>query len=596
MPKREQNSKVQPVPAPRPSGEQPVAQAGPQAVTAGADDGFQVLLDDPAAVPGLNFDRYATALAGMVARSRAEFAVGIFGGWGTGKTTLMRAICRCLKDDESIVRVWFSAWRYEREPHLIVPLLDVLREALEVEAEEPKKKAWARKAASAVARAGLAFLAGVTISASFPGIEAEFEPGEMIDAFKEDGEDTEKVPALSYYHAGFVLLKKAISELSADGTRRVVIFVDDLDRCLPERALDVLESMKLFFDVEGCVFVVGLDQDIVERAVLTKYRRDVVRVPGQAPGQVSGQEEELAPVSGIEYIKKIFQVPFAMPRLRDAQLQDYLASIERNSGFGVVQLADFRDTVRPHLLKLQGSPQVNLREIKRLINTYSLQLQILDVGAGHKPNPHVVLALLCMNFRDDWRPLYDQLATDPRLFQSAITKALGQGAWPSEEWIGGAKVGLPVNFVEYLRSIGNPLLTVPNLWVYVAAAESSLTTEPWVLDARIALGELRKAVEEAQGLLPGLGEAVSDDLTRALTSLAFGVRDLDGLFAPRRRATGMAGEISHRVDSAYRRLQARSPEPGTSVATLSGQLRETASLLGELDAVLREYSRTVSVY
>jgi predicted KAP-like P-loop ATPase len=39
---------------------------------------------------------------------------------------------------------------------------------------------------------------------------------------------------------------------------KIVIFVDDLDRCLPDNALDVIESMKLFFDLPGFVFVVGL--------------------------------------------------------------------------------------------------------------------------------------------------------------------------------------------------------------------------------------------------------------------------------------------------------------------------------------------------
>jgi ABC-type polysaccharide/polyol phosphate transport system ATPase subunit len=49
---------------------------------------FTILLDDPAQTPGLGFNAYADALADIVARSRAEFAVGIFGTWGSGKTTL----------------------------------------------------------------------------------------------------------------------------------------------------------------------------------------------------------------------------------------------------------------------------------------------------------------------------------------------------------------------------------------------------------------------------------------------------------------------------------------------------------------------------
>ena len=74
---------------------------------------FKILLDTPAEDPGLGFAGYASALAEIVAHSKAEFAVGIFGSWGSGKTTLMRAIEKRLVKDSSVVTVWFTAWRYE---------------------------------------------------------------------------------------------------------------------------------------------------------------------------------------------------------------------------------------------------------------------------------------------------------------------------------------------------------------------------------------------------------------------------------------------------------------------------------------------------
>ncbi len=83
--------------------------------------GFRVLIDDPAAAPDLGFQEYAVALSDIVRNSTPEFAIGIFGSWGTGKTTLMRQIERLLAQDPSVVTAWFTAWRYEREPHLIVP-------------------------------------------------------------------------------------------------------------------------------------------------------------------------------------------------------------------------------------------------------------------------------------------------------------------------------------------------------------------------------------------------------------------------------------------------------------------------------------------
>ena len=326
---------------------------------------FKVLLDDPAKKPGLRFGDYASALADIVRGSKAEFAIGIFGTWGSGKTTLMRAVESILASDENVVTVWFTAWRYEKDPHLIVPLLDVLREALQRRADPAHS--WARSAADAVGRAGSAFLAGVTLSAGVGGIQAQLQPGKIIDAIQSKNDNGSQ--SLSYYHAGFVMLRNAISELSGGGKRRIVIFIDDLDRCLPPEALAILESMKLFFDVEGCIFLVGLDQAITELAVAVKFRS-------------LGEPDTAASVSSADYMKKIFQLQFAMPPVRTDQLQEFLSTIVTNGSLSTAQIADFDQNVRQHLAFLTDDDLVNLREVKRLINVYTLQLKILSSRWG----------------------------------------------------------------------------------------------------------------------------------------------------------------------------------------------------------------------
>ena len=99
---------------------------------------LQVVLDEPTGQPSLGFDAYSSALANLIIQSAPRFAIGIFGGWGSGKTSLMKAIQLRLGEGPllprapagRIVTVWFNPWRYEREEHLIVPMLDTLREAL----------------------------------------------------------------------------------------------------------------------------------------------------------------------------------------------------------------------------------------------------------------------------------------------------------------------------------------------------------------------------------------------------------------------------------------------------------------------------------
>ena len=52
---------------------------------------------------------------------------------------------------------------------------------------------------------------------------------------------------------------------------RLVIFVDDLDRCTPEKALELLESIKTFFDIEGIIYVIGMDPATIDPIMRTKY-------------------------------------------------------------------------------------------------------------------------------------------------------------------------------------------------------------------------------------------------------------------------------------------------------------------------------------
>lgn len=273
--------------------------------------------------------------------------------------------------------------------------------------------------------------------------------------------------------------------------------MDDLDRCFPTNALDVLESMKLFFDVEGFVFVVGLDQAVAERAVALKYDEQGSPVADKTP------------VSGVDYLKKIFQVPFALPRVGTDRLQEYLQGVANSAGFSAAQRADFDKHVGPHLEYLPGEDSVNPREIKRLINTYVVQLKMLRARLGPTIDPNIVLALQCMSFRPDWRELYEQLAADPALFQKTLRDALNDPESPDEMWLAGQKMVVPSRFIQYVRELAAPLLHDPNLQSYVSAAESTQSTDPSLLEAQSTVNRLRIAVDDLRSTDESGPEAIT---------------------------------------------------------------------------------------
>jgi hypothetical protein len=352
---------------------------------------FTVLLDDPATDPALGWRDYAGAFAGIVEHSQPQFAMGIFGDWGSGKTTLMKAIWDELETRPDIVQVWFNAWRYEREQHLIVPMLDTLREALVDWAERQaaaEQASRVRDAAEKIGRAARALLAGLTVRGKLPlgiiEIEGAWDPETVMAAFQD--RQAREDPS-SFYHASFKAMKTAVRDFQGGGVRRVIVYVDDLDRCLPLSALEVLESMKLFFDLDGFIFVVGLDQQVIERSVELKYRS-----AGEAPSTTNGASEATGstPVDGAAYIKKIFQVSLGLPRITTDQIHEFFDKLVDNADLSPAQTVNFNAHVRRHLPYLAGDAPVNPREVKRLLNAYTLQLKMLAARGVTPLDPDVL--------------------------------------------------------------------------------------------------------------------------------------------------------------------------------------------------------------
>ena len=101
---------------------------------------------------------------------------------------------------------------------------------------------------------------------------------------------------------------------------RLVVFVDDLDRCLPEKSIEILETIKLFLEVEGTVFVLGMDKEVIERGIEARYHALFQRV-------LSDERIEL-PIRGDAYLQKIVQIPFYLPPMGEEDIAGYIDALE----------------------------------------------------------------------------------------------------------------------------------------------------------------------------------------------------------------------------------------------------------------------------
>jgi hypothetical protein len=338
---------------------------------------------------GLGFEGYAEILSAVAQETPGPFTIGILGEWGTGKTSLMHLIEQRLRANGNVVAVWFNAWRYEQETHPMIPLAgSTIKDLRE---DRPRSSA---ATARSIADALRAFAYGFSGSLSVPGVSGlgvSFSAKDAIDRRERLRSD----PLLdrSLYYGAFSKLERA----NEGGKIRIVVFIDDLDRCLPENAVKLLESIKLALAQPGFIFILGIARKIVE-----------------------GYLDHLYAGYGIEdfdgrlYLDKIIQLPFSIP-----------SSANHIAGFCARLLdgqePDIREEIGSVLPLIAVAIGANPRAVIRLLNNV-----LVDAAAGSglaaqaADGPFTIAHFAitrCLEF--GWAELLSQLLSDETLAASA---------------------------------------------------------------------------------------------------------------------------------------------------------------------------------
>jgi hypothetical protein len=212
-------------------------------------------------------------------------AIGIYGGWGTGKTSLLHLINRINQDEsktekERIYIETIDAWQYELVGSLFDPIIVVLKglAAKEVLSDITTKK-YLKQMRKFI------LLSASDIVLRKLGLSLEDAKKLIANATDATGEgksylDWENLvdDAKSTRDAFEELVKVALGGLKNAGCRseRIVFCIDNLDRCAPETAIQLLESIRNFLTVPSCVWVLAVDSDVIASYVFKKYEDTIV--------------------------------------------------------------------------------------------------------------------------------------------------------------------------------------------------------------------------------------------------------------------------------------------------------------------------------
>jgi KAP family P-loop domain len=202
------------------------------------------------------------------------------------------------------------------------------------------------------------------------------------------------------------LFKKLVDNVrDKDPNRRVVIFIDELDRCTSAEVVSTLETMKTFLGVKGCVFIVAADMQVLEQALRTSPRQ-------QTPRDVSNPYYS----SGSSYLDKIFQYQMSLPPLTPRRLSDFALKLVEGRG-GIWSQVPSVDEVVSVLVPVHVTSP---RRVKVLLNSFALtfRLAVRRAESGLlepdiKSRANEIAKLVCL--RCEFPLFADDLSLDQRL-------------------------------------------------------------------------------------------------------------------------------------------------------------------------------------
>lgn len=340
--------------------------------------------DSPTHDDKFSIENYINGLSNFITECETPLTIAIQGDWGTGKTSIMYQVEKRLnpeKQDKKIQTIFFNTWQYSQfdmGKNLAVALITDLINELNV--EDSKKKQFYKKTKSVLSKS-LEYL-----NFDFGILNGEKITEKFQDLIISLGERTNDIKYLKEN------LQNIINEaIEVNDYDRIVIFIDDLDRLVPEKAIELLEVLKLFLDCEHCVFVLAIDYNVVVRGAKSKYGDDLDDEKGKA------------------FFEKIIQVPFTVP-VANYDLQNFIESslnkldfcFDKNKEKDRKQLETITQLIRYSI----GN---NPRSINRLFNSVSLLMYINNGDKVDHDEKLMILAMVCFQLR--FEEAYNYLLT-----------------------------------------------------------------------------------------------------------------------------------------------------------------------------------------
>lgn len=331
----------------------------------------------------LGVKKYIDGLIDYITICSTPMTIAIQGDWGTGKTSIMNMIKDGIED--KCLYAWFNTWEFSQfnmSDELVISLLKSMVDSLNIKEENNNLNKSLKILANSLKSGTL-----MAIDMAAGGRVADTAE-KVIDGFTNKDQT-------DYFNSIKVLKEQFQNHinyaLEKSGKDRVIMFVDDLDRLNPEKAIELLEVLKNFLDCENCVFILAIDYKVVYKGIKLKYNNVLDENKGKA------------------FFEKIIQLPFKVPVV-EYNLYNYVKHSLQEIGYS--------DDINVNLCVelISNSIGKNPRAIKRLLNSALLLKKIQGDKLFTKENELILFGILCLQL--SYEEVYNFFVTNLRDFNT----------------------------------------------------------------------------------------------------------------------------------------------------------------------------------
>lgn len=258
--------------------------------------------------------------------------IGVYGDWGSGKSSLVEMLLKSYDENNDFLCIKFNGWLFEdyedAKTALLGTIIDKIKEKKKLTAKARRKVTKLLKNINYLDLASKGVKHGVDFFLTGGiGTIADMTLNKVTSKLKESGQNLKEEQIKKIFEGTFSKeeVRKNLREFQNDfedllketKIKKLVVFIDELDRCNHDTILETLEAIRLFLFIKGTSFIIGAD----ERQVMYAVRR---RFP-----EIKGNHLDI----GKEYLEKMIQYPIKIPQLGIYEMEFYITSLFLQENF-----------------------------------------------------------------------------------------------------------------------------------------------------------------------------------------------------------------------------------------------------------------------